>query len=97
MTRSEPRAGDRFIAYPHMRPASRVFISVTRVAKDKSWADIKCQTWAVGWSKRQKIKDGGLPAAIVKWWDQIDLDEQQVDHMLKLESKGSEIERTETR
>jgi hypothetical protein len=49
-----------------------VYIRVTRVAADQSWADIRCFMWAVSWSKRQKLP---LPASTSRYsWSQADLD-----------------------
>lgn len=77
----EIKAGDLWVAYADHRPASRVFITVTRVAKDKIWADIRCLTWAVEWTKRQKLTDGGLPSAVKMNWGPDDLEQQEADHM----------------
>lgn len=77
--------GDRFVAYADQRPARRLYIEVTRVAKDGTWADIKVCTWAVGWTKRQTLDHRGLPPASDLYeWDALDLAKQEVDHMVML-------------
>jgi hypothetical protein len=52
------KRGDLFLSSPGKRLAHQHLISVTRVARDESWADIQVRTWAVMWSKRQPLKDG---------------------------------------
>lgn len=44
-------------------PNERLFVTVTRVARDGSWADIKCQQPSTGasWAKRQRLFMGKLP------------------------------------
>jgi hypothetical protein len=32
-----------------------VYVEVTRVAKNGTWADIRCYTWASSWAKRQPL------------------------------------------
>lgn len=69
--------GDRLIAYPNARPRGRFYIEVTRVAKDRTWADIRVCNCYVMWTKRQKLDDRGLPpASELCYWDQTDLDAQ---------------------
>jgi hypothetical protein len=80
--------GDRFVAYPNHRLSQRVFIEVTRVAKDRAWADIQCQTWATMWTKRQPLRDGNLPAAEPYHWTALDFAKQEVDHMAMLRETG---------
>lgn len=82
------KKGDRFVAYPAHRPAERVFITINRVARDQSWVDCTCCTWAVLWTKR--IPTFNLLAISERrHWDQIDLNDQQIDHENKLaERKG---------
>ena len=83
------KRGDRLVAYPDQRPAHRLFIEVTRVAKDGTWADIRVCTWAVMWTKRQTLDEHGLPPESRDGaWDQRDLDEQEIDHMAKLREQG---------
>jgi hypothetical protein len=74
---------DKFIAFLNRRPAERLFIEVTRVAKDGTWADLVVCTWGVMWRKRQKLKDGMPPDSTRKWWDGDDLMEQESDWMAK--------------
>ena len=71
--------GQRYVAYPDERQARRVFIEVTRVAKDGSWADIRCYTWAAMWTKRQPLVDGTLRYAVLRDWNQSDLSVQMAD------------------
>jgi hypothetical protein len=86
----QPIKGQRWIAYADRRPAERVFIYVTRVARDGSWADIQCHTWAVMWAKRQPLCGGVLPGgAVQRHWNQSDLAEQERDHMAKLYGRAS--------
>jgi hypothetical protein len=73
------KKGDRLVVYADRRPAERLFIEVTRVATDGTWADIRVCTWAVMWTKRQKLHDGLPPAAVHQHWDALELDEQQSD------------------
>lgn len=80
--------GMRFVAYPDLRPASRFYIEVTRVAKDGTWADIRVQTWAVMWTKRQPTNDSELPASRPYEWTVHDLAKQEVDHMAMLREQG---------
>jgi hypothetical protein len=83
------KAGDEFVAYPECSPRQRVFIRVTRVARDGSWADIACRTWAVEWRKRQPLTGGELPGNTVPHTlTQSDLDEQEADHMQALREAG---------
>lgn len=49
-----------FIAYPDARLAHRHLVSVTRVARDASWADIQVRYWAGMWPKRQPLVDGAF-------------------------------------
>lgn len=85
------KKGDRLVAYSDHRLAQRLFITVTRVAIDRRWADIVVQTWAVQWKKRQILDDRGLPPAAEMYdWTQVDLNEQEIDHMLMLEERGDD-------
>lgn len=85
---ARPERGDEWIAYPDERPAHRVYIRVTRVAKDGSWADIVCMTWAASWRKRQPLQDGTLPYGRRQNFYLCDLEEQEEDHMAKLREEG---------
>lgn len=51
------RKGDRFVQQGDARWP--LFIEVTRVARDGSWCDIRCCTWAVMWTKRMPEGIGG--------------------------------------
>ena len=82
------KRGDRFVAYPNHRLAERLFIEVTRVARDGTWADISCQTWAVRWTKRQQLHNGILPSSELYEWTALDFAKQEVDHMAKLREEG---------
>ncbi len=83
------KRGDRFIAYADRRPAERLFVEVTRVARDGTWADIRVCTWAVMWTKRQPVLLGGWPPeSVPREWTMDDLDEQEADHMAKLREQG---------
>lgn len=71
------RRGDRLIAYHDHPPCWRLYIEVTRVARDQTWADIRVCNCYVMWTKRQKLDERGLPpAAELMDWDQRDLDQQ---------------------
>ena len=74
------RRGDQFVVYTDRPPRDRVYGVVTRVARDGTWADIRCCTWAVMWSKRMPLKDGEMPLG-TSWqtWSQADLDAQERD------------------
>jgi hypothetical protein len=47
-----PVKGDRFVFPGEPWP---VFVEITRVARDGSWADSVARTWAVKWTKRQPL------------------------------------------
>lgn len=51
MKRLDVRKGDMFIQHGG---GARwpLFVKVTRVARDGTWCDIRCFTWAVTWAKR---------------------------------------------
>jgi hypothetical protein len=67
-----PERGDRYVWSHADRPAEPVFIQITRVARDGSWADLVCYTWAASWRKRQPLP---LPARTERRaWGQDDLD-----------------------
>ena len=77
--------GDRYVAYPMRPPRQRLFVEVTRVAKDGTWADITVRTWAVMWSKRQKLFNAEFsPTAETRPddWTQGDIDRQFADYSL---------------
>lgn len=48
---STPKKGDLYVYDPD--PDKPLFIQVTRVAKDGSWADCNVLNWACCWTKRQ--------------------------------------------
>lgn len=57
-----------------LSPAGDLFIEVRRVARDASWADIACYTWAIMWRKRQPLRRGRLPFKAERFdWDSSDL------------------------
>jgi hypothetical protein len=69
--------GDRLVAYADHPPRSRLYIEVTRVAKDRTWADIRVCNCYVMWTKRQRLDERRLPPASEPYrWDQRDLDRQ---------------------
>ena len=85
------KRGDLLVAYPDDRPCRRVYINVTRVARNESWADIQCRTWAVMWTKRQPLFDGAFHAnarTVPYQWDETDLAVQETDHMAWLREAG---------
>jgi len=82
---TEAKKGDRLVAYSDARPAHRLFIEVTRVAKDGTWADIRCCTWAVMWTKRQLLP---FSYAEKRDWTWQEVREQEDDHMLMLREEG---------
>jgi hypothetical protein len=71
--RAEVKRGDRLVAYPDAPLRQRLFIEVTRVARDGSWADISVQTWAVMWKKRQPLDERGMPPT-TEFYDWTDRD-----------------------
>lgn len=63
------------VAYPDEPLLKRVFIEVTRCARDGSWVDVACHTWAVRWTKR--IPTSALDATTQPLdWTAATLDEQ---------------------
>ena len=75
-----PKRGDRYVSSLDSRPASRVFIEVTRRSRDghfPPWVDIRCYTWAVMWAKRMHIWP--IDGVVLQHWDQRDLNEQMAD------------------
>lgn len=66
------KKGDRFVIHG---PAP-LFIEVTRVGKS-GWVDIRCQSWAVQWSKRMPkgigpLLEGPHPMVPSAWtWDDV--------------------------
>jgi hypothetical protein len=48
------KRGDRFV-WTSRHSHWPVYIEVIRVARDGTWVDIACQTWAAAWSKRQRL------------------------------------------
>lgn len=79
--------GDLLIAYPEERLAHRVVIEVTRVARDGSWADIVCSTWAVQWRKRQPLPLHYTRPASVDEVVRL-IRNQEADHMAMLREEG---------
>ena len=82
---AEIKRGDTFVAFSDRRLADRLFITVNRVAKDGSWADISCQTWAVCWTKRQP-----LPLEFTEPYEftAADMEAQEADHTAMLRETG---------
>lgn len=80
--------GEQYIAYPEAPLRQRLFITVTRVARDQSWADVVVQNWAVQWRKRQPLTDGTMPFAVKREWGMADLEQQEQawDRSLKEEA-----------
>jgi hypothetical protein len=68
-----PKRGDRFIAYGDHKPSARLYLEVTRVAKDRTWADIRVCNCYVMWTKRQKLP---LPESVPYNWTMDDIDRQ---------------------
>lgn len=55
-----------------IQDSSPVYLLVNRVARDGSWADIRCVTWSASWKKRQPLP---LPEGTERYmWTQADLD-----------------------
>lgn len=68
------KTGDKFIWRHDDAPDVPVYVEVTRVARDGSWADIHCHTWGGFWTKRQRMP---LPAGCRSHqWTSEDLDRQ---------------------
>ena len=76
------RKGDEFVTNPDDRLAHRHQITVNRVAKDGSWADIAVRSWAVMWTKRQP-----LPFKFPFETGYLDFEAQQIDHMAMLRER----------
>lgn len=77
------RRGVRLVAYADRRPSERIYITVSRVARDGTWADVKCHTWAVQWGKRMSA-DALLSTCKRQDWNDHDLVVQMHDHEAKL-------------
>lgn len=95
-----PRKGDLWVGNLDNRPVERVFIEVTRVAKDESWVDIRCYTWACSWAKRMRCWPP--TQTIERAWSNDDLDEQMFDWKCKriedgLTEAGFDVEHTPDR
>lgn len=80
------RSGTQLVAYRDHRPAERLFITVTRAAKDGSWVDIACHTWAVRWTKRM-APDKLRAVAELCAWSEASFEEQMADHEAKMQEK----------
>lgn len=79
---TRPVRHQRFVAYGDRCPAEHLFITINRVAKDGTWADITVQTWALQWTKRQKLDERGYPPDSEPYdWDWKDLFVQERDHL----------------
>lgn len=66
------KRGDHLIwDAPHVA-SGPVFIVVTRVARDESWADLELFTWAVSWHRRMPLP---MPRGNIRFesWDAKDL------------------------
>lgn len=73
------KRGDQYVAYGNRPHRQRLYIFITRVAKDGSWADIAVHNCMVMWTKRQPLFDGEFsPTAetVRRYWSAHDLDEQ---------------------
>jgi hypothetical protein len=81
----EVKRGDAFVTNPDKRLAHQHVISVMRVARDESWADIRVCNWAVMWTKRQPLRDGtfAFPHAPCAFED-FAFNAQERDHMAML-------------
>jgi hypothetical protein len=76
------KRGDRYIWRHASAPDVHVYIYITRVARDGSWADIRCCTWLRGWSKRQPLP---LPEGVSPYeWSGEDLDADAAAEMRRL-------------
>jgi len=60
-----PKRGDRYIS--DTDPTQPLFIAVTRVSKNRTWADIKVRTWRTSWTKRQPLP---IPGRRANWTEQ---------------------------
>ena len=85
----EYHKGTRLIAYPDFPLYQQIFIEVTRVARDGSWVDIACHTWAVRWTKRIPAESLGKTANRFHW-DAAIFAEQEEAHMQALRDRGSD-------
>jgi hypothetical protein len=71
-----PKRGDRFVAYADRRPRDKLFVEVTRVARDGTWADIRVCNCFVMWTKRQPLP---LPMVTPHPWTMADIDHQHAE------------------
>lgn len=58
----KPRRGYVYRAYD-----GEFLVTITRVSRDGSWADIVVDGGESGWRKRQTLSDGLLPFPAVIW------------------------------
>jgi len=93
MTTDHGLAEARTVRATENRPSERVFVEVTRVAKDGSWTDIRCFTWACSWAKRMR----SWPPlwAVEATWSALDLQEQEWDWVRKRDEEKVDAGATE--
>jgi len=82
------KRGDRYVVHADQRPCVRVFIEVTRVARDGSWADIFCLTVGRSWGKRQLLRDGQLPFGVQRGWTNADVCDATADFVRAMGGGG---------
>ena len=70
--------GTQLVAYADRRPAERIYLIVTRKAKNGEWVDVTCHTWATMWTKRMPI-EAVEQTSVVQAWSMDDLDAQMRD------------------
>lgn len=80
--RSKVYKGQLRIVYPDRRPAERLYLTVSRVAKDGTWADLQVRAWAVLWTKRVPVKNL-LEFSVESAWSQNEINEQYKDWQVK--------------
>ena len=79
-----PQKGEKYVCNASYPPSARVFVTVTRVAKDNAWADCRMETGWGSWSKRMPLIDGefsDLADMTLRDWNVSDLDEAQADNI----------------
>lgn len=89
-----PSKGEKYVAYGHWRPSARVYVTVTRVAKDHAWADCRMETAYASWTKRMPLFDGEFSdkaELILRDWTISDLVEAEADNVARCREEQAEL------